>query len=346
MEAKVSPSIARAKAELLAGGAVRIPQDFRLPFLPSRSTAGPGAGSTAAVFSFGETRAKKSISRDEGDFELSLDENGMSILRNGEVLIAGVKIVPTVYHAPHQAFINIDSSCVMDCKFCATPRLNDGITKNLTDQKIMSMIEDASKKDDFLSVSFTSGVPSTPAMTVKRMAGLVSATRTLLPRTSIGVEPYATRPDEIEMLRSAGADEIKLNIESFDRDIFDKVCPNRDFDIIMHMIIHASEVFGKNRVSSNIIYGLGETDENVLEGVSVLANTGAVATLRALRRNQYNISELERILGALVPVTADRMLHLAEEEKKILQSHGLTTLEFKTMCHLCLSCDIVPFWDV
>ncbi|OGS44257.1 MAG: hypothetical protein A3K76_07140 [Euryarchaeota archaeon RBG_13_57_23] len=346
METKVSPSTARAKAELLAGGAVKVPKDSRLPFLPSRSTAGPGAGSTAVVFSFGNTRAKKSISRDEGEFELLRDGDEMSILRNGEVFIAGVSLVPTLYHAPHQAFINIDSTCIMDCKFCATPRLNEGITKNLTDEKIIDMVKDASRKEGFQSVSFTSGVPSSPAMAVRRMAGLVSATRKLFPRTAIGVEPYVTRPDEVEMLKEAGADEIKLNIESFDRDIFEKVCPNRDFDTIMHMIIHASEVFGKNRVSSNIIYGLGETDENVLEGVRVLANTGAVATLRALRTNQYNAPELERALGALIPVTAERMLRLAEEEKKILQSYGLTTLGFKTMCHSCLSCDIVPFWDV
>jgi biotin synthase-related radical SAM superfamily protein len=40
------------------------------------------------------------------------------------------------------------------------------------------------------------------------------------------------------------------------------------------------------------------------------------------------------------------MLRLATEERAILEKHGLSTLEFKTMCHACLSCDIVPFWDV
>ena len=346
MVPKVAPAVAEKKAELLLGGPVRIPSDFRMPFLPSKSTAGPGAGSAAVVFSFGGTRAKKSISRNEGEFELSVVRGRMSILRDGKIFIKDVELVPTIYHAPYQAFINIDSSCTMDCKFCSTPRLKEDRTKDLTDEKILSMIEEAAKKKDFQSVSFTSGVPSTPAMTVKRMAGLVSATRKMMPRISIGVEPYATRPDEVEALREAGADEIKLNIESFDRDIFEKVCPRRDFDLIMHAIIHASEVFGKNRVSSNIIYGLGETDENVLEGVRVLANTGAVATLRALRRSEYNISELESALGRLEPVTADRMLRLAREEREILKSHGLTTLKFRTMCHTCLSCDIVPFWDV
>ena len=346
MEAKVDPLTALKKARLLAGGPVRIPKDFRLPFLPSRSSAGPGAGSTSVVFSFGNTRAKKAISRDQGEFDLHMRGSVMEIRLDGETFIDEVGLVPTLYHAPYQAFINIDSACVMDCRFCATPRLNESATKNLTDERILEMVAEASKKQGFQAVSFTSGVPTTPAMTVKRMAGLVDATRRMLPSSPIGVEPYATRPDEVDVLKEAGADEIKLNIESFDRDIFEKVCPKRDYDTILHMIIHASEVFGRNRVSSNIIFGLGEEDESVLEGAKVLANTGAVATLRALRKNQYNITELERVLGHLEPVTAERMLHLAREEKKILSSHGLSTLTFKTMCHTCLSCDIVPFWDV
>jgi len=346
MEAKVRPEVARRKAELLAGGAVRIPKDFRLPFLPSRSTAGPGAGSVGVVFAFGNTRAKKPISRDAGEFELVKRGQHLAILRNGGVLIDNVELVPTLLHAPFQAFVNIDHACVLNCKFCASPRLGQNLTKELTDDKIVAMIEDASKKKDFKSVAFTSAVPESPSMTAKRMAGLVRRVRKLLPDAPIGVEPYATRPDEVDMLAEAGADEIKLNIESFDRDIFEKVCPNRDYDHILHAINHSCEVFGRNKVCSNIIFGLGETDDNVLEGTRVLANMGAVATLRALRRNEYNMAELEKALGSLEPVTAERMLTLAKEQKKILKSHKLTPLAFRTMCHTCLSCDLVPFWDV
>lgn len=346
MEAKVIPEVTRKKAELLAGGAVRIPKNFRIPFLPSRSTAGPGAGSVSVVFSFGNTRVKKPISRDSGEFELVEQGQHLSILRNGKAFIDKVVLVPTILHAPYQAFVNIDHVCVMDCKFCVSPRLGQNLTKDLTDDKIMGMIEDASRREGFTSVSFTSAVPVSSSMTVQRMAGLVRRVRRLLPDVPIGVEPYATRPDEVEMLKDAGADEIKLNIETFDRDIFERICPNRDYDLILHAINHACEVFGSNKVCSNIIFGLGETDDNVIEGVHVLANMGAVATLRALRRNEYNIAELEQVLGPLEQVTAKRMLALAREQKKVLETYQLTPLRFKTMCHTCLSCDIVPFWDL
>ncbi len=346
MEAKVSIDTARKKAELLAGGPVRIPKDLRLPFLPSRSTAGPGAGSTGIVFAFGNTRAKKAISRSSGEFELIDSRGGFAILRQGQPFLDEVELAPTLLHSPFEAFVNLDSECTMNCRFCASPRLERGATKQLTDDKVVSMILSASKREGFRSVALTSAVPVSPELTVKRMAAIVRRVREQLPDVPIGVEPYATKPDEVDMLRDAGADEIKLNMESFDRDIFEKACPKRDFDHILHAINHAGEVFGRNRVCSNIIYGLGETDENVLEGVRVLANMGAVATLRALRRNDYNVEELEAVFGELPPVTPSRMLKLAIDQKAILEEHGLSTLEFRTMCHRCLSCDIVPFWDV
>jgi biotin synthase-related radical SAM superfamily protein len=346
MEAKVKPEIARKKAELLAGGPVKIDAEFRLPFLPSRSTAGPGAGSVAIVLAFGNTRAKKAISRDSGDFELVRSSGKLRIQRNGQAFIDDVELVPTLLHAPYQAFVNIDTACIYNCKFCNSPRLEHEITKDLTDDKIINMTIEASKAKDFESVAFTSAVSGSPSMTVRRMAGLVKRTRELLPSTPIGVEPYAVHPRDVDQLKDAGADEIKLNIESFDPEIFEKVCPERDYGAILHVINHACRVFGKNKVCSNIIFGLGESDVSVLEGTRVLANMGAVATLRALRRSEYNVPELERVLGGLTPVAADRMLYLAGEQKKIFEEYGLSPLKFRTMCHSCLSCDLVPFWDV
>jgi biotin synthase-related radical SAM superfamily protein len=346
METKVKPDIARKKAELLAGGPVKIPSDFRLPFLPSRSTAGPGAGSVAIVFAFGNTRAKKRILRDTGDFELVESSGKLQIQRNGQAFIDDIELVPTLLHAPYQAFVNIDHACIYNCKFCNSPKLGHEVTKNLTDEKIISMTIEASKAEDFESIAFTSAVSGSPSMTVQRMANLVKRMRELLPDTPIGVEPYAVHPREIDQLKDAGADEIKLNIESFDPEIFEKVCPERDYGAILHVINHAGRVFGKNKVCSNIIFGLGESDETVLEGTRVLANMGAVATLRALRRSEYNVPELEKALGHLTPVVADRMLYLAGEQKKIFEEYGLSPLRFKTMCHSCLSCDLVPFWDV
>ena len=346
MEAKVNPETARAKAELLAGGAVRIPEAFRLPFSPSRSTAGPGAGLPEIVFSFGGTRAKKQISREQGEFDLVVDGEEAIIVRGSEVLIDDVELLPTLYHAPFQAFINVDSECILSCAFCNAHRLRDDATKNLTDDKIIDMAVRAAAEDGFIGVALTSGVPTSQQVSVNRMAGLIRRIRASLPESPIGVEPYLDHPRQVDDLWNAGATEIKLNIESSDPEIFDRVCPNRDYGAILHAVNHACGIFGRNRVCSNIIFGLGETDESVLHATRVLANMGAVATLRALRVNEGNAPHLKTAVGDVLPVSADRMLSLARSQKGILAEYGLTPLSFKTMCHACLSCDIVPFWDV
>jgi biotin synthase-related radical SAM superfamily protein len=346
MEAKVSPETARLKAEFLAGGGVRLPDGLKLPFPSSRSTAGPGAGHASVLFAFGGTRAKKRVSRDKEDFDLVQVGGRFAIHRGGRPFISAVQLVPTLMHAPYQAFVNVDSSCIYGCLFCNSPRIPPHATKNLSDDRIIEMVMEASRREGFQSVALTSGVVGSPSESVERMAGLVKRVKAVLPDTPVGVEPYATRPDHVEALLEAGADEIKLNVQTYDQDIFEKVCPDLDFQHIMHAINHACEVFPRNRVCSNIIFGLGESDENVLEGAAVLANMGCVATLRALRRDEENIPHLEKALGPLPPVTADRMLRLATEEKNMLKKYGLTTLGFKTMCFSCLSCDIVPFWDV
>jgi len=128
--------------------------------------------------------------------------------------------------------------------------------------------------------------------------------------------------------------------------VFRKVCGELDVDWVLKCLRHAVKLFGKGKVTSNIIMGMGETDENILEGVEALAKIGVVAGLRALRVNDTNRGPLTEALGHLVPVTEERMLRLAQAQKEILERYGLTTLTFETMCFSCTCCDIVPFRDI
>ncbi len=77
----------------------------------------------------------------------------------------------------------------------------------------------------------------------------------------------------------------------------------------------------------------------------MLAKIGCVATIRPLRINNINREPMLNAIGSIPELTPERLVHLAGEEKKILMKYGLTTLNFKTMCHACRCCDIVPFVD-
>ncbi len=333
------------KAELILGGAVRVPQDWRPPVRISRSTAGPGAGTRGLVFRFSGMRVKKPISTDEGEFQLEPYEGGLRLLRDGEVFIEQVEIEPVIFHSPGQAFFNLDQRCDFRCLFCASPSLGVEATKNLTPESITDMVVEASERDDFVSVALTSGVVGSVAATVDKMVRTVSLIRERLPWVTIGVEPYVDNEDQIWELRDAGADEMKINVETPNAEIFAKVCPDLDYENIRRMIEAAVEIFGRGKVSSNIIIGLGETDEQVLEEVRRLAEIGCAAGIRPLKVNDINRSALEGVLGALKVVDADRLIRLAHGQKRILEENGLDTRTFSTMCFECGCCDLVPFRD-
>ncbi len=335
----------RRKAELILGGAVRTPQDWRPPVRISRSTAGPGAGTRGLVFRFSGMRVKKPISSEDGEFELQPYDGGLRILRDGEVFIDPVEIEPVIYHSPGQAFFNLDQRCDYHCLFCTSPSLGTEATKNLTPESISDMVAEASERDDFVSVALTSGVVGSVEATVERMVRTVSLIRERIPWVTIGVEPYVENEEQLWDLRDAGADEMKINIETPDADIFAKVCPELDHANIHRMIEAAVDIFGRGKVSSNIIIGLGESDEQVIEEVRRLADIGCAAGLRPLKVNDSNRSVLENALGTLNDVDADRLIRLGREQKSILEEHGLDTRTYSTMCFECGCCDLVPFKD-
>jgi biotin synthase-related radical SAM superfamily protein len=338
---------ARKKGILLTRGPVRVAPQMKLPVRLSRSTAGPGAGTSGIALSFHGHRVKKAIVREGGDFELVERDDAYALLMDGEPFLDEVELTPILFHAPEQAFFNVETDCVFDCKFCSSRRLEKKVTKNLTPEKIVQMIIDASSRSDFKAVALTSAVVKDPGTTVRKMVHIVRRVREALgPSIPIGVEPYVDELKQIDQLKAAGADEIKLNLETWDQEIFRKVCGELDHEWILEALGHSVEVFGRGKVSSNIIVGMGESDESVLQGVERLARMGVVATLRPLRLNDLNRMEMEAALGRLEPVSEERLLRLALGQKRILEENGLSTLTFDTMCNACTCCDLVPFRDL
>jgi len=333
------------KAELIAADILGIPKDMKLPYFLSCSISGPDAGARSVVLGFEQHRLKIPIARtSKSVFSLVEDENGYKIQKYNENYIESIELIPCRFHAPNQAFIDLHEGCVFNCAFCAAPMLRRNGSRTIIDNVLDKIIE-AGKAQQINSVALTSGVGKNPSDIIKGMAAIVTRLKKEL-SLPVGVEPYIKNRDEIEALYSAGADEIKLNIHSLDRELFKKVCPQWDYDKILNMVEVACETFGKGKVTSNIIFGLGENDTDIYEGIDKLASMGCVPTLRKLRINKYNERNLTESLGKVHPIEAKRIISLAEGHRKIIERHRLNTLDFKTMCHACGCCDIVPFQDL
>lgn len=334
------------KAILLRGGSVQIPEGFQIPFRISRSTAGPGAGKRSIVFNFYGMRVKKAIVHDEAEFQLHETKDGLSLLHNHNQFLDTVEISPVVFHSPDQAFFNLDQRCKFHCLYCSSPLLDVNATKGLTKEKIVSMTKEAMKTMDVKSLALTSGVFGSVEETVERMVECVREVRSEIPELTIGVEPYVDSIHQIESLKLAGADEIKINLEIPDSKLFRIACPDLNQSLIWEMLKASVDIFGIGHVTSNIIYGLGESDEQILEAVEQMAKMGITAGLRMLVLNDINRPHVERALGKLTNPSKERMVGLAKAHKKILQKYNLDTRTFQTMCFACTCCDLVPFRDL
>ncbi len=329
----------RSKAILISGGAVRLPKGYRPPVKFSRSTAGPGAGERYLIFSFKGMRVKKTVSAD-GEFEF--DPEKRQIIKDGKVIANDVTIIPADIHCPEQAFFNLDQRCMFDCLFCSSPNLKVNATDSLDGRKIASMIREC--KNPIRSIALTSGVNGSIRDSAERMIDCVSYLRGEFPEMPIGVEPYLDDAELIDRLHEAGATEIKINIETATDSLFRTFCPSLDRDVIFDMLAHAVEVFGRGKVSSNIIVGLGESDEDLKDIMQRLCSMGVTPTVRGLRINDDIKDDLQRN-GIEEQPSPDRLMAVSRIQKSLMEEYGLKNT-FDTMCLRCTCCDLVPFIDL
>ncbi len=325
----------RKKAELIEAGGVTVDRSFD-PY-KSRSTSGPGAGLESIFVNIGGHRVRLGV-RQTSRFTARLEGDTVTITRDGAEYVKG-RLEHAISHCPGQVYITVSEKCVFDCKFCPVPKLQGKIK---SDEEVLGLVREGMKHPDLSAISITSGVWRTAEEEAEKIARLVKLIRKELDGRDvpIGVSIYATE-NSSELLKEAGAAEVKYNIECLDREIFARVCPGLDFDHIVDALEHAVAVFGKNHVFSNVLIGLGESDEAVIDGMEMLAGKGAIPILRKTNPHPLRAGEVD-----VESVSADRLLKLAREERRILEKHGLDTTKSLTGCVICTGCDITPLRDV
>jgi biotin synthase-related radical SAM superfamily protein len=319
-----------------------------LSTLAERPSAGPDAGLKGLYLGFGRHRVRMTVAQNpsETPFQLKRGGDGYCVMRGESTFLRNVTVETPFLHAPNQAFINLASPCIFNCKFCATPKLKIRFT--LSPRKVLTLIRSAMRRGGVEAVALTSGVIGSERQTIRLMVDAVKLIREELGhQIPVGVEPYVTKKSYVEELYSVGADEMKVNVESFDREIIKAVCPDIDYGKVVSALEYSVNVFGRNRVCSNVLIGLGESDDNVLNGLEWMAERGVVANLRPLLINPHRRQDLaEATQGRAARPRAARMLKLALSHRSILEKHGLKTHKFKTMCHKCMGCEITPQQDV
>ena len=297
------------------------------------STAGPGAGGQSVFFQSGGRMVRLSIVSGS-PLRLERSAGGAVIKRGGKDVAYG-QLVEPLLHCPQQAYITVSERCIYDCKFCAVPRLKGAVKSQ---QQVREMVEQALASGSLQAISLTSGVENTPQEEGQRVAGIVRDLKCFRFPVGVSISPF---PGVNRILKDAGADEVKYNLECLDRDLFARVCPGISFQEIMDALQEAVAIFGRNHVCSNVILGLGESDKTLFSGIDELTEMGVLPVLRAVYPHPLRVGEVE-----MKRPSKERLLSLARYLKRALDRNDLRGGAAETGCYRCTGCDLVPGRDL
>jgi biotin synthase-related radical SAM superfamily protein len=321
----------KIKAELLSIGTIDVEGSLLPP--PRTSTAGPGMGLQSVFFTSGGLRVRLEVTTDS-PLKMVRKNDHVVIVRDHQEIVEG-DIEEVIAHCPDQVYITVSERCIYNCQFCSVP-MSKGKIK--TKEEILAIVERAHKNGKLKVIALTSGIATSPDDEIDRVVEIVKA---LAPyKVPIGVAVHPAE-NSSRKLKDAGVTEVKYSVETMDPAIFDRVCRGRKghtLEFILESLREAVAVFGKNRVSSNIIIGLGETDECVRQGVEYLAKMGVIAVLRPISISPLRKEELK----TAVRPSPERLKKLTRMTREILKKYDLRVDVSQTMCLACTGCDLTP----
>jgi biotin synthase-related radical SAM superfamily protein len=320
----------QTKATLISFGEVQLPERQTRTRI---STAGPGAGGNSIFFLSGKRLVRLSVVP-RAPLRLVRLDKGVALFRGVRELAKG-ELVEPLQHCPEQAYLTVSERCVYDCKFCAVPKLQGGV-KTLA--AVMNLVEQAQETGHLKAISLTSGVEASPGQEVIKVAEMAKELQRFGVPIGVSVCPA---PGANRIIRSAGAVEVKYNLETPDRDLFARLCPGLSFQAIMEALAEAVEVFGRNRVYSNILVGLGESDNTLRQSIDEMTEMGVMPILRAVYPHPLRMGEAE-----MVRPSAEQLLSLSHHLRRALDRHGLRGDLALTGCYRCTGCDLVPHRDL
>lgn len=316
------------KARLLARGTARLSGEPAGPYR-SASTAGPGAGSGGSVFfSYCAGRVRLAIDP-ESPLEIVHLGAGDAVLKDGDEEVRGI-LEPVPLHCPRQAYITVTSGCVYRCRYCEVPAVAAG---RKTPGEIESMVE--AVRDRIDAISLTSGVLADIGEEEEYVLSIVQRLQRFGLPIGVSIFPGEHTPDRLHAL---GVAEVKFNVEAATPDLFSAVCPGLPPDAIWNALERSVALFGRDHVFSNLIIGLGETDEEIAACIRSLCDIGVIPVLRPL-------NPAGELAGYPRP-GAERLLRLFAVHAEALSAAGLDPSRARTMCVACTGCDLVPGRDL
>ncbi|WXG46346.1 MAG: MSMEG_0568 family radical SAM protein [Candidatus Atabeyarchaeum deiterrae] len=224
------------------------------------------------------------------------------------------------------------------CRFCGIElslRDNDTVGRK-TPRQLIEVIDEAIAERVCSHVTLTTGTPPAEDKGIKNYVGIVEALKAIHPSLPMQVqfEPPKTMITMDELSR-AGVESVGIHVESFDQAVFKRICPGKSrtaMEEYFEAWRFAVELFGEGQVSTYVIAGLGESDDNIVPAARLLANLGVIPYLVPFRPITGTTME------NMKPPSTERMIRLYTEVADVLNEFGLHPGISKAGCPRCGGC--------
>lgn len=230
------------------------------------------------------------------------------------------------------------------CAFCGIGlslcRGNTVARKGL--RELVRAARKARELDYVTHVTLTTGTSDSPDRGILELG---KAARAIKEATGLPVHAQALPPDDIgwlDHLAEQGVDTLGIHVETFSPRVLRRMCVSKHeigYPRFIQAWIRAVEIFGRGQVSSFLIVGLGEADDDVIQGARDLAGLGVYPYVVPLR--PIPGTPLER----QPPPAPERMKRIYRQVADILGSVGLSSRDVKAGCVRCGACSALPLYE-
>lgn len=230
------------------------------------------------------------------------------------------------------------------CHFCGiglSPQKGHTIAKK-TPEQLAEVAVAAKALDGIKHVTLTTGT------TDERNKGaeyLGECARAITLESALPVHAQFEPPQDKEIfknLRRMGVVNVGLHVESFDETVRRRYTPGKSvipLENYFSAFEEAVAVFGRNRVSTFVILGLGEDESITLDGCRRAATMGVYPFVVPLRPMDGTLLANGR------PPSSDYVCRMTLEVGRLIQGQGLSTTRSGAGCTRCGACSLLQFTE-
>jgi radical SAM protein (TIGR04043 family) len=229
------------------------------------------------------------------------------------------------------------------CRFCTIEEsLRAGSTiAAKTPAQLAEVAQAAVRLDGVRQMVMTTGTTSGPDRGALHLARCVRAVRAAVPGLPIQVQ--CEPPGDLSVLttlRDAGAIAIGIHVESLDDAVRKRWMPGKA-TVPLYRYEEAWDeavrVFGRNRVSTYLLIGLGENADELVDGAARLIARGVYPFAVPFRPMQDTLARRDGIAGPAPALVSEITARIA----RLLREAGMTGADQQAGCAACGACGVL-----